>query len=183
MRRVRANFRFTSFLTDVRLGADVQPMNVDFLSLKPDDPKLKNVSHLLVDPSCCTPISVHVIYALLTCALAAGSGIPSRLDHLVPSAPEEEQLSRIRALSNFQIAILSHALRFSGAKRVVYSTCSIWEQEDEGVVMRVLGKKEFREMGWRLAPRDEVLPTWERRGRVEACGGDKGESTYMDEGK
>lgn len=33
--------------------ADVQPMNVDFLSLKPDDPKLKNVTHLLVDPSCC----------------------------------------------------------------------------------------------------------------------------------
>ncbi|BGP28005.1 nucleus protein [Rhodotorula toruloides] len=145
-------------LKDMLKRADaknVQPMNVDFLSLKPDDPKLKNVSHLLVDPSC------------------SGSGIPSRLDHLVPSAPEEEQLSRIRSLSNFQIAILSHALRFVGAKRVVYSTCSIWEQEDEGVVMRVLGKKEFREMGWRLAPRDEVLPTWERRGRVEACGGDK----------
>lgn len=35
------------------IRADVQPMNVDFLSLKPDDPKLKNVTHLLVDPSCC----------------------------------------------------------------------------------------------------------------------------------
>ncbi|GAA5997571.1 rRNA (cytosine-C5-)-methyltransferase RCM1 [Rhodotorula paludigena] len=145
-------------LKDMLKRADaknVQPMNVDFLSLKPDDAKLKNVTHLLVDPSC------------------SGSGIPSRLDHLLPSAPEDEQLARIRALSNFQLAIVSHALRFSGAQRVVYSTCSIWEQEDEGVVMRVLAKKEFRDAGWRLAPRDEVMPTWERRGRVEACGGDE----------
>ncbi|GAA5876202.1 hypothetical protein JCM3774_002324 [Rhodotorula dairenensis] len=144
-------------LKDMLKRADaknVQPMNIDFLSLKPDDPKLKNVTHLLVDPSC------------------SGSGIPSRLDHLIPSAPESEHLSRIRALSNFQLAIVSHALRFSGAHRVVYSTCSVWEQEDEGVVMRVLAKKEMRDMGWRLAKRDEVLPTWERRGRVEACGGD-----------
>ena len=74
------------------------------------------------------------------------------------------------------MAIVSHALRFSGAVRVVYSTCSIWEQEDERVVMRVLAKKEFRDMGWRLAPRDEVMPTWERRGRVAACGGDESAS-------
>ncbi|GAA5876439.1 hypothetical protein JCM8547_002126 [Rhodosporidiobolus lusitaniae] len=145
-------------LKDMLKRADaknVQPMNVDFLSLNPEDPKLKNVTHLLVDPSC------------------SGSGIPSRLDHLIPSAPEAEQIQRIRALSNFQLAIVSHALRFSGAKRVVYSTCSVWEMEDEGVVMRVLAKKEFQEKGWRLAPREEVLPGWERRGRVEACGGDE----------
>ncbi|GAA5949620.1 hypothetical protein JCM21900_002473 [Sporobolomyces salmonicolor] len=134
---------------------NVTPMNVDFLSLNPEDQKFKNVSHLLVDPSC------------------SGSGIPSRLDHLIPSTPDEEHLARIKALSNFQLAIVSHALRFSGAKRVVYSTCSVWEQEDEGVVMRVLAKKEMRDAGWRLARRDEVLPTWERRGRVEACGGDE----------
>ncbi|GAA6059682.1 hypothetical protein JCM10212_000069 [Sporobolomyces blumeae] len=134
---------------------NVQPMNVDFLSLKPEDPKFKNVTHILVDPSC------------------SGSGIPSRLDHLVPSTPDDENLARIKSLSNFQLAILSHAMRFSGAKRVVYSTCSVWEQEDEGVVMRILGKKELRDMGWRLEGRDQVLPTWERRGRVAACGGDK----------
>ncbi|GAA5830541.1 hypothetical protein JCM3766R1_002756 [Sporobolomyces carnicolor] len=136
-------------------ASNVQPMNVDFLSLNPEDPKFKNVSHILVDPSC------------------SGSGIPSRLDHLVPTVPDAENLSRVKALSNFQLAILSHALRFSGARRVVYSTCSIWEQEDEGVVMRILGKKELRQMGWRLETRDQVLPTWDRRGRVEACGGDQ----------
>lgn len=33
--------------------ADVTPMNTDFLSIKPDDVKFKNISHILVDPSCC----------------------------------------------------------------------------------------------------------------------------------
>lgn len=67
----------------------------------------------------------------------AGSGIPNRLDFLLPDAPPAEAVQRIRALSNFQLTILSHAMRFSGARRVVYSTCSIWGQEDEGVVVRV----------------------------------------------
>ncbi|KAK4701027.1 25S rRNA (cytosine2278-C5)-methyltransferase, partial [Phenoliferia sp. Uapishka_3] len=138
---------------------NVTPMNVDFLSIDPQDNKFKNISHFLVDPSC------------------SGSGIPSRLDHLLPEAPEEEQKQRIRALSNFQLTILSHAMRFTGARRVVYSTCSIWGQEDEGVVTRVLAKKEFQEKGWALAPRDEVMPSWERRGVPEECGGDKSASS------
>ena len=66
-------------------------------------------------------------------------------------------------------------MRFSGAKKVVYSTCSIWGQEDEGVVCRALAKKEFLDKGWGLAPRSEVMPTWERRGILEECGGNKGE--------
>ncbi|SCV74776.1 BQ2448_7805 [Microbotryum intermedium] len=137
-------------------ASNVTPMNIDFLSIDPADVKFKNITHFLVDPSC------------------SGSGIPSRLDHLLPTEPEAEQATRIRALSNFQLTILSHAMRFSGARRVVYSTCSIWAQEDEGVVMRLLAKKEFQDKGWRLATRDEVIPKWERRGRVDECGGDKG---------
>ncbi|SGY81870.1 BQ5605_C009g05531 [Microbotryum silenes-dioicae] len=136
-------------------ASNVTPMNIDFLSIDPADIKFKNITHFLVDPSC------------------SGSGIPSRLDHLLPTEPEAEQATRIRALSNFQLTILSHAMRFSGARRVVYSTCSVWAQEDEGVVMRLLAKKEFQDKGWRLATRDEVIPTWERRGRVEECGGDQ----------
>lgn len=152
-------------------------MNVDFLSLNPEDPKFKNVSHS-------EPIFIHshssawLTYrspSVLVDPSCSGSGIPSRLDHLVPTTPDAENLARVKALSNFQLAILSHALRFSGAKRVVYSTCSIWEQEDEGVVMRILGKKELRAMGWRLESRQGVLPGWERRGRLEACGGDQSE--------
>ena len=133
---------------------NVAPMNVDFLAIDPNDDKHKNITHFLVDPSC------------------SGSGIPSRLDHLIPEVPAEETAQRVRALSNFQVTILSHAMRFRGAQRVVYSTCSVYAQEDEGVVMRILAKKEFQEKGWKLAPRDEVIPTWDRRGRVDECNGD-----------
>lgn len=115
-------------------------MNVDFLSIDPADPKYKNVTHFLVDPSCCTrncPLSSLFALSLTGFIAPAGSGIPNRLDFLLPDTPPEEAKGRIRALSNFQLTILSHAMRFSGARRVVYSTCSIWGQEDEGVVMRV----------------------------------------------
>ena len=131
-------------------GIDVTPMNTDFLSIKPDDVKFKNISHILVDPSCCEDAPLALLFEMTACARtdrwlhpalfcpsSAGSGIPSRLDHLIPSAPEDEARARIKALSNFQVAILSHALRFQGARRVVYSTCSVWPEEDEGVVMRV----------------------------------------------
>lgn len=134
---------------------NVAPMNVDFLAIDPNDDKHKNISHFLVDPSC------------------SGSGIPSRLDYLIPEVSTDETAQRVQKLANFQVTILSHAMRFQGARRVVYSTCSVYAQEDEGVVMRVLNKPEFKERGWRLAPREEVIPGWERRGRVEECGGDQ----------
>lgn len=61
-------------------------------------------------------------------------------------------------------------------KRVVYSTCSIHPEEDEQVVMKALGSKEAKARGWTLAPRSEVLPAWERRGRPEEMGDNKGKA-------
>lgn len=90
---------------------------------------------------------------------SAGSGITTRLDHLTGNAPDE---ARVKSLAKFQTTILSHALRFTNAQRVVYSTCSIHEEENENVVLRVLSKPEFKDM-WSLAPRSQVLPAWPRR--------------------
>jgi putative methyltransferase len=41
--------------------------------------------------------------------------------------------------------------------------------------MKALESPEARDFGWKIAPRSQVLPAWERRGRSEATGGDKGE--------
>lgn len=159
----RDNGRFGVLRDMVKRSActNVHPLHADVLALDPKSAKLKNVTHILVDPSC------------------SGSGIPTskRAD-----AEDEEQAdasldeTRLRKLANFQCAILSHALRLSNARRVVYSTCSINSIENEEVVRRVLRKPDLIARGWRLAPRDEVVANWPRRGDVDACEGDKGMS-------
>lgn len=63
-----------------------------------------------------------------------------------------------------QVKILSHALAFPAVERLVYSTCSIHAQENEGVVARVLPRA--HELGYQLAT---ALPSWPRRGLPDAC--------------
>lgn len=41
-------------------------------------------------------------------------------------------------------------------------------------VTQILAKKEFKDKGWKLAPRDDVLPGWDRRGIVAECEGNEG---------
>lgn len=67
-------------------------------------------------------------------------------------------------------------------KRVVYSTCSIHPEEDEQVVMKALSSPTAKQYGWTLAPRSEVLQTWERRGRPEEMENDEGKCNLGSEG-
>lgn len=90
----------------------------DFLTTNPNDPKFQQVEYILVDPSC------------------SGSGIVSRLDEAINSA--ETSKHRLKKLSRFQISILKHALCFPNVKKVVYSTCSIFVEENEEVVEEVI---------------------------------------------
>uniref|UniRef100_A0A0E0CHZ8 SAM-dependent MTase RsmB/NOP-type domain-containing protein n=1 Tax=Oryza meridionalis TaxID=40149 RepID=A0A0E0CHZ8_9ORYZ len=105
------------------------------------------VRAILLDPSC------------------SGSGISTeRLDHLLPSHSRGDQddastSSRIRKLSAFQRKALSHALSFPSVERVVYSTCSIHQAENEDVVSSVLPLASS--LGFELAT---PFPQWRRRG-------------------
>jgi putative methyltransferase len=91
--------------------------NRDFLLIDPAEPPASQATHILVDPTC------------------SGSGIAR------PGVEEPVKAvlkTRLRQLAQFQLRVLSHALSFPVAQRVVYSTCSIHQTENENVVAKAL---------------------------------------------
>ncbi|KAI5950877.1 hypothetical protein KGF54_003951 [Candida jiufengensis] len=117
----------------------IQVLHQDFTTIKPED--YEDVTGLIVDPSC------------------SGSGIFGRaMDE------ETKNSDRLEKLASFQFTIMKHALSFPGARKVVYSTCSVHAEENERVVVDLLSDETVKNQGWTLADREVVLSTWERRG-------------------
>ncbi|OXB36785.1 nuclear protein [Cryptococcus neoformans] len=137
--------------------SNVQAQRADFTDTDPKSKEFKNVTRILLDPSC------------------SGSGIVNRLDYLVDDDTEESdsKTERLEKLASFQLQMVLHAFKFPSAQRIVYSTCSIHPEEDERVVMAALQSNTAKENGWCLATRESVLPKWERRGRPEEMQGDE----------
>ncbi|XP_060238182.1 28S rRNA (cytosine-C(5))-methyltransferase isoform X3 [Meriones unguiculatus] len=110
----------------------------DFLTVSPSDQRYSQVQYILLDPSC------------------SGSGMLSRqLEEQGGATPSKE---RLQALAGFQLRALCHALTFPSLQRLVYSTCSLSQEENEDVVQEALQQN----LGtFRLAP---VLPDWPHRG-------------------
>ncbi|KAE8622407.1 hypothetical protein XENTR_v10005229 [Xenopus tropicalis] len=123
----------------LRAGVTCQELaNQDFLTVSPEDPKYQKVSHILVDPSC------------------SGSGIPDQM-RILADKEESAQSERLEALSGFQRRALSHALSFPSVQRVVYSTCSIHQQENEEVVRDILEQHPHFSL-------IDALPSWPMHG-------------------
>ncbi|PWN52702.1 S-adenosyl-L-methionine-dependent methyltransferase [Violaceomyces palustris] len=102
-----------------------------------------------------------------------GGGVEQGDDpNLQSTRSKPERRKRLERLSNFQVKMLRHAMRFPNLGRLVYSTCSVHPEENEGVVIRILKSPEALERGWVLAGREEVLPDWKVRGLKEFCQGD-----------
>lgn len=123
------------------------------------------VQGVILDPSC------------------SGSGtVISRMDHLLPrpmaptslqhnkttNAREDPDMQRVEQLAKFQEAAVLHALKFPALKRLVYSTCSIHQRENEDVVSRVLPVAE--QLGFRVV---DPFPRWHRRGLPVTEGSEK----------
>ncbi|WZZ12251.1 hypothetical protein YC2023_105340 [Brassica napus] len=124
---------------------NIEVFHGDFLGLNPEDPSFAKVRAILLDPSC------------------SGSGtITDRLDHLLPSHSADNKnydSIRLHKLAVFQKKALAHALSFPQVERVVYSTCSIHQIENEDVVSSVLPLASS--LGFELAT---PFPQWQRRG-------------------
>mmetsp|Transcript_39497 Transcript_39497/g.57679 ORF Transcript_39497/g.57679 Transcript_39497/m.57679 type:complete len:685 (-) Transcript_39497:219-2273(-) len=136
------------------LNVKVQSLHQDFLKIDPLD--YPNVKCILLDPSC------------------SGSGIinaPDRHYHLNQSNDddkrEKEEKERIESLSNFQLLALRHAMSFPNVTKIIYSTCSIHQREDEDVVHAALcehnEQAETTDQKWKVVL-PKCLQHWTRRG-------------------
>ncbi|XP_067619855.1 28S rRNA (cytosine-C(5))-methyltransferase [Eurosta solidaginis] len=102
-------------MTEIAGCEIVEPINADALTI--DNARCPAVEYILVDPSC------------------SGSGMQNRMS----LDPDERDPGRLKRLAGLQIKMLSHALNaFPDVKRVAYSTCSLFEEENEQVVQRCL---------------------------------------------
>ncbi|EIN03703.1 S-adenosyl-L-methionine-dependent methyltransferase [Punctularia strigosozonata HHB-11173 SS5] len=146
--RDRKRFSTLKMMLSKASCRNVEPINDDFLSVSPEDPRYAGVTHILLDPSC------------------SGSGIVNRLDHLLETEEDDadDRQERLAKLAAFQLSMIKHAMKFPSAKRIVYSTCSMHATENEHVVREALRSEEAANSGFRLASRQDVLPQWPRRG-------------------
>ncbi|KAE8888590.1 hypothetical protein PF005_g1908 [Phytophthora fragariae] len=143
-----------------RVQAELQ----SFLEVPVDGETYRNVRSILLDPSC------------------SGSGMTNRLDHLLDIASsrdtvlepeegaeyEEDTAKRLQSLADFQLEALRKAFSFPQVERVVYSTCSIFQKEDEEVVAAAL-KSEENVSAARPFVLKPALTSWPRRG-LEVAG-------------
>ena len=83
----------------------------------------------------------------------------NRIGHGDETVDSEALDRRLKSLSNFQAMLLLHALRFPSVLRVVYSTCSVYERENELVIHDVLQSTSSK---FRLV---HVLPQFPGRGK------------------
>lgn len=123
----------------------VECMQMDFLQVDYNEEKYRNVKVILCDPSC------------------SGSGIVST-GNCRSSKGRDVDPQRLQSLHAFQVKILEHAFKFPSCEYVVYSTCSVYEEENESVVGEIL---EQHQKEWDIV---KVLDGWNRRGiGMEEC--------------
>jgi 25S rRNA (cytosine2278-C5)-methyltransferase len=139
----------------------------DFLTTSQAD--FPTVTCLLLDPSCSGSGMAHHRNSSSSASIIIqddSSSVP--MSNYEPPTPHDVQ--RVQSLASFQLLALKHAMtKFDKVTKIVYSTCSLYQQENELVVLHALREahEELQEKGtdttWELvAPR--CLKHWHRRG-------------------
>ena len=195
----RDNDRGSTLLTLLRrAGAHnsvITKIGQDFLKIDPAKAPWDGIGTLLLDPSCSGSGIVGRDEQLNVILPSKKSSDPLKtqskkrkrktvtktasITHNVPEEspiddgkPSDQLAARLTALSMFQLKLLLHAFHFPNARRITYSTCSVYAEENEHVVMKALGSSIAQERGWQILRRDDQnsgMKAWKIRGDVEAC--------------
>lgn len=186
----RNAMRFSTLQKMVKTaGAEnvVDVRHQDFLTVDPNSDDMRNVTAILLDPSCSgsgiigrdNDSRLVLPEAFPKDSSVATSKKRKRLpghdatDASTSSPPENAEAeqwtavaededesalkARLEALSAFQLKILSHAMSFPRCRRITYSTCSVHAIENENVVLKALNQSEVDGSGWRILRRDEQI--------------------------
>ena len=167
----------------------------DFLRLNPEQAPWNDIRALLLDPSCSGSGIVgrdEVLEFKLPSKRAAEQHKPaprkrrrqsaSQFSPVKNDIQEENPLiedksasrlsDRLSVLSEIQLKLLLHAFQFPRARKISYSTCSIYAEENEQVVLKALNSSVAKDHAWRLLPRDQQvsgMKAWGVRGSSDAC--------------
>ena len=170
----------------------------DFLRTEPEKAPWNDVGYLLLDPSCSGSGIIARGETLKFVLPSKVDGDPSKNNSkkrkrkaneeinansqeareaqeetpLENSQPSEQLSARLSALSTFQLKLLLHAFSFPKAHRITYSTCSVYAEENEQVVVKALSSDLAAGHGWRILPRKEQvagMKSWKTRGDLRAC--------------
>ena len=181
-----------------KAGADSVIINAgqDFLKIDPNLPPWIEIGCILLDPTCSGSGTIGddeslqvILPARYTDTSSQGTSgkrkrkaEPKQTSPLQPTTEEEvpisvdqtrEQLAtRLATLAAIQLKMLLHAFTFPKARKITYSTCSIYAEENEQVVVKALFSAQAQRLRWRILRMDEQISgmkTWNLRGDREAC--------------
>ena len=142
----------------------VAPVCGDFLAVDPA--AHASVTAILLDPSC-SGSGMKVRWGGLEAdvqqppAPSASASASAASGAYAPPAVPQRDSTRVRNLAAFQLKALTHALSFPGVRRVVYSTCSLYAEENECVVAGALAASAAAGLAVQLMP---CLAAWPMRG-------------------
>lgn len=166
----------------------------DFLRIDPTESPWDGIGTLLLDPSCSGSGIVgrgETLHVVLPSKEPSDiPKVPSKkrkrkpdtqISPIIHNVSEETPIdedktsdklaARLTALSSFQLKLLLHAFHFPNARRITYSTCSIYAEENEHVVMNAFRSSVAIERGWRVLRRKEQISgmkAWNIRGKLDA---------------
>lgn len=158
----------------------VNVVGMDFFDLSSADRDAAEA--ILLDPSCsASGVVTRVDVALMNERRSKGNAKAGSSTDAAGEAEEEESKSafdaadqenefssneeRVSKLARLQRKLLAHALlSFRFCRTVVYSTCSVHEEENEAVVREVMTDERVKAQGWTLT---KIFPDkkWKSRGR------------------